>query len=312
MNWQRGSQLDVEPWHVEDLRLVDMKGLFERLLRLGVPMDREHFALACNEVESPEELAELYTEESNSPQEEDQIYLLLFELWRRIYPERHTLSLFCDELDRRIDTYNLNPMDSGEAIQDALANLQELLYENCEAGVDPDEAIELLSPHLANDLRSFLHDFIHEELEENPTYAAELIEGFVCYMEGDLWFQFLQARLCLLSDVTEGNRLLGELLDILKKHPDLDLLLEISGFLAASADRHLFLRSVKQALKEIEVEEDLIELLEHCVHYYRCIDEEKKEQAAEDLIASRKAIAADKPLRGSDAAVSKVLGIIES
>ena len=125
---------DVEPWGLENLREPSLEELFQKLSRLGISLDKHSFGSFAEECDTPEELAELLLEDEADLKRQDEAYLLLFEIWRRLLPERQSLSIFCDELDHRIFLYDSGALGSDEPIQDILANLQEVLEENLDKG----------------------------------------------------------------------------------------------------------------------------------------------------------------------------------
>ena len=113
MNWKEHKDLDVEPWQVEDYRKLSLEALFKRLSDLSISLDRVSFLAFADDLDTPEDFADSLNDESdNDPMVQDQIYLLIFELWRRLIPEKQSLSIFCDELDRRIEMYDSDTEDA--------------------------------------------------------------------------------------------------------------------------------------------------------------------------------------------------------
>ena len=281
MNWQRDKSLDVEPWQVADYRSWEIEDLFDALAEHHSQMDPEQFRIYAEEDDSPESLAGSLGLEEATPEQEDQLYLVVFELWRRLLPERQTLSIFCDELDHQINQYDLDPTSEGEAIQDTLANLKEVLDENCDEGLDPEEAFDLFSSFCANDLASFLYDFIANEIEEGDTgYATDLLEEFTPYLGEDPWFHFLQARLWAEADPEQAAEGIAILLS---EKPELGLRLEILEFLAKEGEREQFIQVARESLPLVSAEADLFDLLHYCADYYHRLDQEEKGNAVEAL-----------------------------
>ena len=82
LNWLANPELKVHPWQVEDLRSVDSEELLQRIALLGVKMDPAQFMALAEEYETPEDLSEeLFSE--HEPEEADEGFLAVFELWRR-------------------------------------------------------------------------------------------------------------------------------------------------------------------------------------------------------------------------------------
>lgn len=268
-------------WATEDLRALSLDALWERLGRGGVVLDRETMAQYVEECDTPEQLAELILPEEKEAEWLDQHYLLLFELWRRLFPEKQSISLFCDELDHRIALYDAEAPGQEELIQDALANLQEILEENADTGADPQEVFQAVCQYSAHDLELFLFDRISEVLdEENFVYASELLDGFSRFVMDEYGFLFLRIRWLMQSDPKEADLLLAGLL---KKELSSALLLEMLRFLSGRGDRALFLDAALKALPLLEDEEELQEVLGYASDYYRRLDQEEKEKEVQKL-----------------------------
>jgi hypothetical protein len=86
LKWELDPAVPVEPWQVEDYRELSIETLFNRLSRLGLSLKEENFLMMAETYSSPEELThELWPEKET----EMPVYLLLFELWRRLIPEKN-------------------------------------------------------------------------------------------------------------------------------------------------------------------------------------------------------------------------------
>src|SRR5947208_7129015 len=107
LNWLRDRSLPVEQWQVENYRNLPIETLFKNLTHLEINSDRISFLSLTEEFDNPEELTEaFFTDNSPDPKKFDQAYLNIFELWRRLVPEKLCLSIFGDELDYQIDLYD--------------------------------------------------------------------------------------------------------------------------------------------------------------------------------------------------------------
>src|SRR5262245_463375 len=126
-SWLEDPTLSVEPWQVEDLRAVPLQEVLDRLGKFNIHLTQESFEGFAENSDSPEELTEMLWVGEEDPERYDQAYLLLFELWRRLLPQRASLSVFCDELDRLIDLYDQDLLENEEALQDGFAELERLL-----------------------------------------------------------------------------------------------------------------------------------------------------------------------------------------
>lgn len=266
---QEDPTVKVEPWVLEDMRAMSVDEIFGRLDKEGIRLDRQRFLQFAEESDSPEQIDELLDDEGS-----DYVYLLLFELWRRLLPERASLSIFCDELDHLIVQYYKEELTTDEPIQDALANLSEILEEHVDEGVTVKKAFENVSEYCASDLEVFLYDYISELLDQDNTiYAQELIEEFGPYLAKALPFVFLQARL---ADAAEVN---GKIKEILAKKPELSLLFDILWFLVSAGEHDTFQAAMAQALPQVSSEDEAHEAIDISAEYYRRLDKDEIEQA---------------------------------
>ncbi len=291
MNWVMDPTLDVEPWQVEDYRAMPLDVLFERLEDKGICLDKSSFKIYAESVDTPEDLTDalLADFDEADTKTQDQVYLTIFELWRRLLPEKNCLSIFCDELDHQIHLFDGGQVESIESIQDALANLQAILDENVDNGSDPVEAFECIESGCANDIEIFLHDFIAELIDEgNYSYANELLDGFLNYLHDVKWFEFLRARLLAANNnVAEATLMIRELIEDKSSPPDLELNLEILSFMVRNGDRETFERLVRQTTDLLQIEEDFQALLSICADFFHRLDCEQVEEALLSLLKQR-------------------------
>ncbi|PIS00822.1 MAG: hypothetical protein COT84_05800 [Chlamydiae bacterium CG10_big_fil_rev_8_21_14_0_10_35_9] len=290
LNYMSDPTISCESWQVEDMRKASTEDLYHRLEILGIELTKESLWQLSEGCDTPEELTDALLEGTHNAKIDDQCYLLIFELWRRFLPEKQSLSIFCDELDLRIFRYEHNELQSDEEIQDALANLEDILDENVDMGVEPSETFARLSEYLAHDLEGFLYDYIAEQVDaDNYLYAQELLEEFYPFMTELVWFDFIRLRLLSLNDIAASNELAEKIIKELKKSPNLDLQLEILRFMAETGDRSLFLQLVKNTLKILKKEEDFLDLLEVIADFYRRLDQEDVEKAIQTIMNRRQA-----------------------
>ena len=288
LNAQEGSPVDAEPWALEDLRDAPLESLFKKLNRDGIFLEKKTFSSFAQECDSPEDLAELLLEETTAPKKHDEIYLVLFELWRRFLPEKQSLSIFCDELDWRIFLYDGNQLESDEPIQDIRANLEEVLDENVDEGADPRETFQVVCTYCAHDIEAFLYDYISELLDQgNSIYASELIEGFSPFISDLIWFDFLRARMISFTDPGRAN---AEIARILDQNPSKDttFLFEVLRFLSVSGEHGLLIAVIQKILSNIQSEEEFLDLMEVTADYYRRLDKDEVESAIERIMKRRK------------------------
>lgn len=299
LKMDRDPSLQVEAWKVADYRSLPVEDLFQL-----ANLDEGRLLAVAEECSTPEELTGFFVLADAEPEEEDRLYLVLFELWRRLLPERQALSIFCDELDHRITAYDCGEAD--EVIQDSLTYLQELLDDEVDEGADPHELFVEVSTYFANDLEAFLYDYIVDEIE-NEGDASELIEGFSPYIQDESYFQLLQVRLWAKSDLEHA---MYGLEAILEEEPNIELYFEILDFLVKDGDRDLFLDVAKRTLPLMNKEEEFVLLLDLCIDYYRCLDRDDKEAAIDRLITLRKQLAPATPFTSADPAVASLISIL--
>src|SRR5262249_2741392 len=178
MGHLRNPSFHYEPWMVEDLTEKDTASLLTRLQESTIYLDRSAFISFSDQFDSPEELMDWLVGEKKLDQEDfDKIYLVIFELWRRLIPEKMSLSLFANELDWQIFHYDDENYELQSALEDSIENLHNVLEENVDHGMEPQEAFAALSEFFSNDLEGFLYDFILIQLDQKDfAYAHELVE----------------------------------------------------------------------------------------------------------------------------------------
>lgn len=284
----------AEKWALEDLRLTTLDNLLARLSKYQVQPEKASFVQFASQCETPEELADLLCPDTLQEEARDPFYLIVFELWRRLLPERQTLSIFCDELDHQISLYDQGLLDSDESIQDTLNNLLEVLEENEDSGIDPENIFGSISEYCAQDLMDFLYDYISDLLDGgNTLYASELIEGFYPYAIDKLWFDFFRIRLVALTDHGDGDTAAHRLLE---NDVALPLLLEMLRFLANGVDREAFNLGLKKAVPLLTNQEELLETLAIMADYYQAHHEDELVKTVHHLMNSRQ----EGPPRSSD------------
>lgn len=279
LNVERDPSIKADAWALEDQRKIPLDQLLKR-----TKLDKEKFIQFAESCDTPEDLTDILYPDDADPDGWDPYYLYVFELWRRLLPEKQSLSIFCDELDYRIAQYKNEALKNDELVQDALSNLLEVLEENDDAGPKSD-ILSAINDHCAHDLEKFLYDYIADLLDSgNELYASELIEGFTPYVKEKKWFALLKARLVSTWDIAEANKMVHTLLS---KGLDPALLMEILDFLSGSGDHELFTAAVKKMIPLIQSEEQQEDLFNIVAEYFSRLDEDDKEQAVLKLIKNR-------------------------
>lgn len=312
MNWLIDPSLPAEPWQVEDYRSLPLSELFERLDAHDLRLDRNHFIALSEEMDSPEELTDqLLHDVEMDVATQDQIYLLMFELWRRLVTDRPCLSIFCDELDYQIYHYDHDRVEFLESIQDAIANLQVILDENNDVGIAAKDVFASICAGCANNVENFLYDYISDQIDNgNNVYAGELVEGFAPYIAESKWFDFLQARIIAISESASVHELAKKLIELYLKDDDLEFNLELLSFIIQTGDRGLLLEITKKTLPLIATEEDFQDLLNICADFYHQLDLEAEELKVQKIIRKRSHFHIESSVREKDPHKDELLAIL--
>ena len=177
LNWLKNpDETHVEPWQVEDLRTKSLEELFSQLAKKEILLDELAFAAYANNVDNPEQLTEMLTDTSttgditSASAAFDQIYLICFELWRRLCSAKDPLVLLYDELDYQISAYD-SGQGSKDKVRQSLAELASFMPHN-----QPEKAgaaFKIATEECATDLNTFLYDFILETIELDDFAYAE-------------------------------------------------------------------------------------------------------------------------------------------
>ncbi len=302
INWLNDADFSAQPWQVEDYRTLSSKILFDRLELQDIALDKVSFTVFAESFETPEEMTQnLLLDTHNDPITQDQVYLLIFELWRRFQPEKPCLSILCDELDYQIFLYDAGQLDHLESLQDILANLILILDENADQGINPLEIFKTISASCAHDLENFLYDFIDEQIDEQHySYALELVEGFQQYSSDAKWFNFLRSKLLISTEKEELDKVIHELLEEVNSAHDLEFNLEILNFLIDRGKEKDFLLLVRKSLPLIHYEEDFQDLLTISTDFYHLLDKETIELALQKIIKKRAHYPLDKAIHLND------------
>ena len=299
---------DLQPWQTENYREKSTDALLERLGKLGIGFGTADFASYAEEFEEPEELLDALACDREQL-EQDQVFLLIFELWRRHFPEKRTLSIFCDELDYQLTQHDLgNESD----IIDMLAYFQQVLDENVDKGLDPQQTFETIQTYCANDLESFLFDYTLEAIEEgDATYAEELLDGYSRYVKDGIWFDYLRARVEYHNDPEEGCIHLERIIEDVNSETSIELVEEMLYFLADTGNHTLFYDLALKMFPMMQEEGDLHEFLEICYLHYDHLELKEPAVAISELFHNRKTRAREEKLDPNDPDLAKLHTILD-
>lgn len=302
VNWQLDPTLKVKPWQVEDYRMVPSAELFSRLEKLGISIDYGHFVSLSESQDTPEELAETLLPDDVEDQEiADQIYLIVFELWRRFLSERQTLSLICDEWDHQIDLYEAGQPESLEGLGDMIGRFITLLEETKDQNEDPQMLYDSVLQNCAHDIEGFLYDFALAQIEEqNISYASDIVEAFLPLSKEKIWFQLLNAEILGHSEKESSQPVIHQLLKDSLSRGDLEFNLEFLAYLAQKGEERSFFTLVKQTLPLLTIEEEFWDLLASCEDFFHFKDAEDQEGWVKALRHKRFKNDPEKPLNSQD------------
>jgi hypothetical protein len=255
INWLEDRSLQVKAWQVEDYRALTDEEIYRRLAALGIALDAKQLRTYAESCETPEELVEHLWLKEEDLEGEDQAYLLLFEIWRRSFAQKRTLSIFCDALDEVIEQFDQGERIQEEKVKEMLTELEDILDQAVDEGGDPQEVFAEVRSFCAHDLESFLYDVIVAEIEGgNSLYASELLDGFSAYISFANRFAFLRARLFATTDCDKANLVISRLLEQLQEEKDTPFLFEIARYLAQRGDAQVYSQAVRQLEQEIVTE----------------------------------------------------------
>lgn len=306
MNWLNNPGLSVEPWQIEDYRSLSMTELFSRLDAFHISLDRTSFIAHADECDSPEELTfHLIGDQSCTIEIEDEIYLLVFELWRRLMVEKPSLSIICNDMDYYIYLYDSGKLDPSLELQGALSRFAVVLRENVDQGISAQEVMKLIATHCANDVEIFLYDYISDQIDEgNEIYAQELFDEFSPYLSNNKWFKLLELRLSNPIDGKIAKKVAATIIEDYLPENDLEFNLEFLSIMILVGDSTLFSLILRQTFPLLRIEENFQDLLSIVADYYRRTDKETEESCVQSLLNKRKSIPLDKMLQANDIALS--------
>lgn len=282
--------------------------LLKDLQIFGVKLDSFTFQTLAEKYDSPEEMSYtlLGAQEPNP-----YICILIFELWKRLLPEKRSLSIFCDELEHLIALYNGGQSTHLNELMDALAYMQHILDQSVDEGANPIAAFHTLQSYCSTDLEAFLFSFIHDQIEEGDApYAKELIEGFSRYMSQTQLFKYLAIRIEIEDDPNAGFTKMEEFLAKLDAQTPKEFVDEILSFLAESGNHSLFYEFTQKAISWIKEEVDFKILLEICYHHYKALDLQQPALMIAKLSEKRASVAKETPFSQQDADLESLKKIL--
>ncbi len=215
--------------------------------------------------------------------------------------EKPSLSIVCNELDYHIHLYDQGQIEDASDLQKALNHFVQILEENADQGIPPQEVIHLISTHSANDIETFLYDFISEQIDVgNEAYVNELIDDFDLYLENNKWFKLLRIRLCDQYHGKIGQKLIEVVVEEHLNDQDLDYNLELLSILVEKGNDLLFRELAQKTFPLITSEESFQDLLSIAIDYFHFLDYEKQEAALKTIFQKHTQYPIDKIITSQD------------
>lgn len=263
---------DCEPWQVDDYRKWPLEKLLQWLRAFGWPLDHSQFVAYGESVEGPQELLDLLiADQPISAKQDDQLFLVIFELWRRLIPHGCNIELLCDEFDYQIEAYQQgDPVD--RELEKAFSTLLEIVHDPSQNISQSRSIFALIADGSAQDLELCLYEFILDQLEAGAIdYAKELHAQFEKLVRDPLWFDLA----CIhWSDNEQALKLLRNLHQSLKREPQMALLFEILHYLSEREVAQEFQRFFDLAQAQILDQDEKIELQELSTIYLQSREQE--------------------------------------
>jgi hypothetical protein len=98
--------VEVKPWQIASYTDMTNESLFSRLSKLGLDLTDSAIIAFGESFDTPEELIDCLWLEDETDDKFKESYLILFELWKRFFPKKQSLSIFGDDLDQMIYRYD--------------------------------------------------------------------------------------------------------------------------------------------------------------------------------------------------------------
>lgn len=252
----------IKSWERKERRTSSLEDLFQEVKELGVELDSKQFYQWSSDCETPEELVELLAE-SDDLKKLDHLYLVLFELWRRLSPEKRSLSIVADDIDHLIFAF-----DQEQEVEDV--EVESLITEWCllidslkDSGFTRQEAFQTIEPFFAHNVQEFIVDFLLEVVQrEDPSFAIHMLDKVRSYcLRDSLWIKFIELQLALREEnVVEVRKKLGELVSsvLINKSSDVELTLALAEIACELKKGELLVRLIETVLPHLEEKEDLL------------------------------------------------------
>ena len=271
----RGNTIPAKGFEILDYRKLSLAELFINLENLNIFFNEVTFSRYCEDLDSPEELIESLGLDDGDEKREG--YLLCFELWRRLLPEKECVSIFCDELDRIIAKYEKDRDD--EELLQTLHHLIDILDRNTVTSDSAHEIFNRLSMYIAHDLENVIFTYIDTMITDGleDEYLA-LLDHFMPYVSDKRNLQFLKLKTLSNDFEEEKENLSGFLVSSLTEDLNFPLSLHLLFYLTEMRNDELFSELFATLASSTKEEDSLVALLDVLVEYHRKRGREEKEK----------------------------------
>ena len=271
------SSKHYETWQTDDYRSLSEETIFSRLNDYGCDLDIESFMHLAANFDSPEALSEYLIPDEFDTEQVDKVYLCLFELWRRYKKDCRSLSIFSDELDHWMQSYDGQKEDIDDIIYSYIFELQNFLDEEVDQGQDPKVVFDLISSYFAHDIENFIYDFVYDVIEkESITVASEIIDAFLPYVKRETWFEYLKLKVFSLQDLEQFPSLIHRFSEKVIEQKDVELLIEVLDLMIDTSQIDLFLSTAKNAISLLTNYGSAQEYLIVIKEFYDSIEDHQK------------------------------------
>lgn len=190
----------------------------------------------------------------------ERLWLVMFEFWRRFFPEQQTFELLCDDIDDMIFRYNLHDWSESDdlfegacdqSIQDVLLRISELINQQSRSKKQARELFSTIETSCAHDVEGFLYNYIYDQIEAGAIdCAGELIQTFLSYVDETRWFELLEVLALEGRELSEGFTQLLEMIEKKSTEHDLDVALEALAHMSEYGLDELYARYLSWCLAQ--------------------------------------------------------------
>lgn len=194
-----------EKWQIEDYTLLSTAQLLQRLIKENIHITENALKEYMESAQSPEDLTDILCPEEEGSVLFEKCYLIIFELWKKLAPHKETLSIFCDKLDHLIHAYDEGRPVADELVK-ALNDLMKIFEDLCASGLSQKETYALFSSYLAQDLETFIYDFLCDLIEAGEkTLAFDFIFGFYDFFHDKPALDLLKTTINLIENPDDSE-----------------------------------------------------------------------------------------------------------